>query len=295
MSRTRQADRRHALGHATCAVQLLAGAGLLTLMPSVMAESPFTQALEYAQPLSWVMLAAGLGVLLGQRWLGGRRAPAVGIADVVRSEARPDCAATVAACGRPDRPNRIDAGVLRRIPEQRFEAVVEALFAGSGCRVGTRSRIAEGGVDLWLQTEGASSPTIVVRCRQRAGRTVSIDEIRELERAMSAQGVRDGHFATTSLLTPDAIAFARSRGIRMHDVDGIVRMASRLAAAERQALLAAAAEDDRPAGRDRAAEPATAGAPDAKPARAAMRDAAPPACATVVQLPERFRASRAAA
>lgn len=289
MSRTRQADRRHALGHATCAVQLLAGAGLLTLMPSVMAESPFTQALEYAQPLSWVMLAAGLGVLLGQRWLGGKRAPAVGIADVVRSETRPDGAAAVAACSRP---NRIDAGVLRRIPERRFEAVVEALFAGSGCRAGARSRLAEGGVDLWLQAPGTSSATSVVRCRQRAGRTVSIDEIRQLERAMTAQGVREGHFATTSLLTPDAIAFARSRGIRMHDVDGIVRMASRLATAEFQALLAAATEDDLPARHDRAAQ---AAGPELEPTQAAMPDAAPAARATVVQLPERFRASRAAA
>lgn len=292
MSRTRQADRRHSQGHATCAVQLLAGAGLLTLMPSVMAESPFTQALEYAQPLSWVMLAAGLGVLLGRRWLVGKRAPAVGIADVVRSEARPDCAAAVAASSRP---NRIDAGVLRRIPERRFEAVVEALFAGSGCRVGARSRIAEGGVDLWLQTEGASSPTIVVRCKQRVGRTVSIDEIRELERAMSAQGVRDGHFATTSLLTPDAIAFARSRGIRMHDADGIVRMASRLTAAGLQTLLAAAAEDDRPAGLDRGAAQAQAAGPEAGPADTAGPDASETLRSTVVQLPERFRASRVAA
>lgn len=291
MSRTRHAHRRHALGHATCAVQLLAGAGLLTLVPSVMAESPFTQALEYAQPLSWVMLAAGLGVLLGQRWLGGKRAPAVGIAEVVRSDTRPDGAAAVSGCSRP---NRIDAGVLRRIPARRFEAVVEALFTRSGCQVSTRSQLAEGGVHLWLQARGASSSTSVVRCRQRAGRTVSIDEIRELEHAMTAQGVRDGHFATTSLLTPDVIAFARSRGIRMHDADGIVRMASRLTAGELQALLAAAA-DDLPAGDGRAAQPAQAAGSEAEPSTGARPDAAPPARATVVQLPERFRASRAAA
>lgn len=276
MSRTRHADRRHSLGHASCAVQLLAGAGLLTLMPSVMADSPFTQALEYAQPLSWVMLAAGLGVLLGQRFLVGKRAPTLGIAEVVRSEPRADDGAASAASSRP---SRLDAGVLRRIPERRFEAVVEALFARSGHQVRSRSQLAEGGIDVWLQSQGATGPTSIVRCRQRAGRTVSIEEIRELERAMAAHGVRSGHFATTSLLTPDAIAFARSHGIQLLGVDGIVRIAAKLAPTERQALLEIAAEDDAATG----------------PADTARPDAIPTALAPVVQLPERFRAIQAAA
>src|SRR5690606_28614775 len=128
-------------------VQLLAGAGLLTLMPSVMAESPFTQALQYAQPLTWVMLAAGAGVLLTQRWLGGKRVPSVGIAEAVRDRPLPESTATSTA--RPN-PSRLDSGVLRRIPEQHFEAVVKALFARSGYQAGSRRRLAEGGTDVGL-------------------------------------------------------------------------------------------------------------------------------------------------
>lgn len=282
MARTRLAARRHSLGHASCAVQLLAGAGLLTLMPSVMAESPFTQALEYAQPLSWVMFAVGVGVLLGQRYLGGKRAPTVGIAEVVRTETRPDAGAAGPASSRP---NCLDAGVLRRIPEGRFDAVVEALFARSGSRVRARSRLAEGGADVVLEPDGTAAPASILRCRQRAGKTVSIEEIRELERAMAAQGLRSGHFATTSLLTPDAIAYARSRGIRLLDAYGILRMAAKLTAADRQALLDVAADDDRPAECFRADEPARTGNP--VPATAQR--------ATVVALPERFRAGRVAA
>lgn len=264
MTRNRHAMRRQSLGHASCAVQLLAGAGLLTLMPSVMAESPFTQALQYAQPLTWVMLAAGAGVLLTQRWLGGRRAPSVGIAEAVRDRPFPENAAANTA--RPN-PSRLDSGVLRRIPEQRFEAVIEALFARSGHQVRSRTRLAEGGVDVGLEPRGAGERQAgILRCRQRAGRTVSIDDIRDLELAMASRGARSGHFATTSLLTPDAIAFARSRGIQLLDVDGILRMAAKLSAPDQQVLLTAAAEDDSVAAR-----------------------------ATVVHLPESLRASQAAA
>ena len=264
MTRNRHAMRRHSLGHASCAVQLLAGAGLLTLMPSVMAESPLTQALQYAQPLTWVMLAAGAGVLLTQRWLGGRRAPSVGIAEAVRDRQLPENAAANTA--RPN-PSRLDSGVLRRIPEQRFEAVIEALFARSGYLARSRTRLPEGGVDVELEPQGAGERQAgILRCRQRAGRTVSVDEIRDLEQAMASRGARGGHFATTSLLTPDAIAFARSRGIQLLDVDGILRMAAKLSAPDQQVLLTAAAEDDSVAAR-----------------------------ATVVHLPESLRASQAAA
>jgi len=291
MFRTRPAIRRHSLGHASCAVQLLAGAGLLTLMPSVMAESPFAQALQYAQPLSWVMLAAGAGVLLAQWWLGGKRAPSVGIAGTGSDRRPPE---SLARSANRSGPARLDSGLLRRISAQRFEAVAGALFASTGFRALAREPLADGGVDVWLEPQGAADgQASLLRCRQRTGRSVSIEDIRELELAMASRGARSGHFATTSLLTPDAIAFARSRGIQLLDVDGILRMAAKLAADDRQALLAVATEDDPAAdiGRavendrdDRAVETAQAVKPGVTPA----------ARATVVQLPERFRASRAA-
>lgn len=283
MSRTRHAIRRHSLGHASCAVQLLAGAGLLTLMPSVMAESPFARALEYAQPLSWVMLAAGVGVLLGQRWLGGKRAPTVGISGTMRD--RPVESAAPSAGN--SNPSRLDSGVLRRMPESHFDALIEALFAKSGYEVRYRTPLAEGGVDVGLEPRGAMGrQTSLLRCRQRAGKIVSIEDVREFVRAMESGGARNGHFATTSLLTPGTIAFARSRGIHLLDVDGILRMVAKLTLEDQQALSSAAAGDDRTA---KPASRAEDGTPAATP------DTALPARPAVVQLPERFRADRVAA
>jgi hypothetical protein len=294
MSRTRHAIRRHSLGHASCAVQLLAGAGLLTLMPSVMAESPFTQALQYAQPLTWVMLAAGAGVLLAQRWLGGRRAPSVGIAESGRDRS---CEQSAASATRSS-PARLDSGLLRRIPEHGFEAVIEALLERSGYQVRSRSPHPDGGVDVGLAPRGAGEGQAgLLRCRQRAGKTVSIDDIRDLEQAMLEQGAVTGHFATTSLLTPGAIAFARTRGIQLLDVDGILRMAAKLSAADQRALAAAAA-DDRAVAELRAATEARSAGPARQAGDAAMLarpDAAPASRASVVPLPERFRADRVAA
>lgn len=294
MSRTRHAIRRQSLGHASCAVQLLAGAGLLTLMPSVMAESPFTQALQHAQPLTWVMLAAGVGVLLAQRWLGGRRAPSVGIAESGRDRS---CEQSAASATRSS-PARLDSGLLRRIPEHGFEAVIEALLERSGYQVRSRSPHPDGGVDVGLAPRGAGEGQAgLLRCRQRAGKTVSIDDIRDLEQAMLEQGAVTGHFATTSLLTPGAIAFARTRGIQLLDVDGILRMAAKLSAADQRALAAAAA-DDRAVAELRAAAEARSAGPARQAGDAAMLarpDAAPASRASVVPLPERFRADRVAA
>jgi hypothetical protein len=229
------------------------------------------------------MLAAGAGVLLAQRWLGGRRAPSVGIAESDRDRS---CEQAAASATRSN-PTRLDSGLLRRIPEHGFEAVTEALLERSGYQVRSRTPLPEGGVDVGLAPRGAGEgQASLLRCRQRAGKTVSIDDIRDLEQAMLGRGAVTGHFVTTSLLTPGAIAFARTRGIQLLDVDGILRMAAKLPAADQRALAAVAADDH--AITDARAAPAAVRAPDACAGAPASR-------ASVVQLPERFRADRVAA
>lgn len=237
MIRTRYAQALDSRRRTTIATRLMAGGALLTLLPWVMAKAPGEPPLDMPAPLGWLLLAIGVIVLLRRPWRK-RTADEAGAEAVARST-NPAIRAGTAASTMSTAPRRLDAGILRRIDSWRFEAVIEALFARTGFETRSQTSGPDGDVDVWLYSRGVGGvPASMVRCKPRLDKRIVLDQLRELKTVMASRGVRRGHFATTALLAPDAIAFARSNGIQLLDVNGLLQMIAKLSVADQQALLA---------------------------------------------------------
>jgi len=251
MIQTRYAQALDSRRRTTIATRLMAGGALLTLLPWVMAKAPGEPPLDMPAPLGWLLLAMGVIVLLRRPW---RRPPKpahpnIATREVVAGSANSAARASAAVPAMPTMPampRRLDAGILRRIDDWRFEAIVEALFARTGFETRSQPHGPDGGVDVWLYSGSVEGvPASMVQCRHRVDKRTVLDQLRELKTLMTSRGVRRGHFATTSLLAPDAIAFARNNGIHLLDVSGLLQMIAKLPGADQQALLAVATDSGR--------------------------------------------------
>lgn len=247
MIRTRYAQALDSRRRTTIATRLMAGGALLTLLPWVMAKAPGEPPLDMPAPLGWLLLAIGIIVLLRRPWRKRAADEAgSGAAEVGARSAKPAIRADAAASTMSTAPRRLDAGILRRIDSWRFEAVIEALFARTGFETRSQAREPDGGVDVWLYSRGIGGvPASMVRCMHRLDKRFVLDQLRELKSVMASRGVRRGHFATTALLAADAIAFARSNGIHLLDVNGLLQMIAKLPVADQQALLAVVTDTKR--------------------------------------------------
>jgi hypothetical protein len=215
------------------------GGTLLTLLPTVMARSSAIGGLETAEPMGWLMLAVGGSIVAGRQWLAQQAPPAA----VLAPRQWPAQQAAAAPAMLPDHHRRLDAGVLRRLPAHRFCAVVEALFDCSG--FDTQRQAAEAGdVDINLAPRpGTLESASLVRCRPTADGRIDIDQVRRFEALLQARGLRSGSFVTAAPLTPDVIAFARSRRIELVDLNALLRMIARRPWTDQKKLLAAARDD----------------------------------------------------
>lgn len=289
-TQARRTRRRGADG-----VRLLVAGALLSMLPAVMASSRPAQGLESSEPLGWLMLAAGACLVLGRRRLARRAAPAAVLAPgatvssghaMVPAGTAPAPAVRGVDAEAPT-PRRLDAGLLRRLSGQRLCAVVETLFERRGFDIRRQPGAGPACVDLILNRDGQDREAAgIVRCLPAAGRPLDGARIREFSERLCAMGLRQGHFVTSALLTPETIALARTHGIELLDLDRLLRIAARMPSADQAALAAVALDDDAAIGTGAfptAPSPVHAG----RPIRTGN--------AVAVQLPGYLRAFRAAA
>jgi restriction system protein len=254
MSRRASRSNRQAARRAEYAVKLLLLGAAFVVVPLMLSATPLGKALGSLWPIGLLMMTAG-GILL---WLGRLDSPSDrsdASADL-RAPARPGGAHVVPiAAGRAKRSTSLEppaAGSVHTTPPQawstevfnemvdwrRFEAVVEALFAQAGFETKSQSHGADGGIDIWLYSRSQpGAPVSIVQCKHWSGRRVGVDKVRELRGVMAAHDIRRGQFATTSSFSDDAITFARSNGINLLDVDGLLQLIAQRTPQQQQDLL----------------------------------------------------------
>jgi restriction system protein len=107
--------------------------------------------------------------------------------------------------------------VLRGMSWQDLEMVVHAIYERMGYQSERRGgEGADGGVDVMLRRGGAIT---LVQCKQWRARQVSVNVVRELLGAVTAERATNGILVTCGTFTADAWDFARKHGIAL--VDGL--------------------------------------------------------------------------
>lgn len=267
MPRQMRAKRNSPRNKAEAALSLAALGLVLVLVPRLLGHSIIATMFRPFAPIGWLMLVGGsIGLWLLRRTReaqpGG--APAQPGSVPRRAPARPERPAPlverldatgrsvfepandpVAADGR-QRPTTWVPAVFAAIEWRRFEAVVETLFSQAGFVTKAQSHGPDEGIDVWLysknQADGA--PVSVVQCKHWQGKPVGVDKVRELRGVMAAKGVSRGQFATTSTFTPDAVSFAESNGIKLHDMSSLLRLIGSRTHEQQEALLSVALEGE---------------------------------------------------
>ncbi|MFV8605898.1 restriction endonuclease [Ralstonia pseudosolanacearum] len=107
------------------------------------------------------------------------------------------------------------AAVLRQMSWREFEGLIGQAFRVHGYTVTeTPEGGADGGIDLQLRK---GRDLFLVQCKQWQAYKVSVDAVRELHGAMSAQGAAGGFVVTSGVFTADARAFAKGKHIALVD------------------------------------------------------------------------------
>ena len=267
MQRSSKRENRAAQKRLAAAINVAVLGLAFVIVPHLPGQSVFTAMLRPLAPLGWLMLLGG-GLVT---WLLVRK-PNLAAVQTPRAQA----SASRRSRQLPTRPaplvERIDSaygsvfepiGIAgakqeRRTPTtwgpqvfaviewRRFEALVEALFAQAGFLTKAQSHGPDEGVDVWLysknQPDGA--PVSMVQCKHWQGKPVGVDKVRELRGVMAAKDVLRGQFATTSTFTSDAVVFAGSSGIKLHDGAGLLSLIATRSVEQQQALLDVALEGD---------------------------------------------------
>ena len=141
-------------------------------------------------------------------------------------------------------PTEWSKDVLAAIEWRRFEALVEALFAQAGFETHSQSHGADGGVDIWLHSKNADAPVAVVQCKHWQGKPVGVREVREFFGVMASHSLKRGTYATSSVFTGDALAFAKANGINAMDGDRLLQTICKRTAEQQAQLLKVATEGE---------------------------------------------------
>ncbi len=99
------------------------------------------------------------------------------------------------------------------LSHSQFEEYVAELFRVQGWRAKVTGGVADGGVDIRIEKDGARA---IAQCkRYRAGSKVNVKEIREFSSVLSRSGAAEGYFVTTSSFTGPALDWARKEPITL--------------------------------------------------------------------------------
>lgn len=242
------------------AFQLLFVGLVFALLPLFLAQSPIGLALKPIAPVGWLLVFIGTALA----WFARDRAsgatqgtgpsPTPGVrvntnetpADRVAAEIDNmlDAEKVPGSADTTPRPTAWSEKVFEVIEWRRFEALVESLFKQAGFATTAQSHGADQGVDVWLYAPTQpDKPLGLVQCKHWH-KNVGAKHVRELRGVMAAHDVRRGHFATTSMFTPDAIAFAKDNGINLLDVHALTSLIAKRSPEQQAALLDVALEGE---------------------------------------------------
>ena len=150
---------------------------------------------------------------------------------------------------RQNKPARLDTSrwsleLLRALEWKRFEIVCAAYFESIGFRARTARAGPDGGVDIHLYADGATTPGIIVQCKAWNAYKIGIKPIRELFGVMAKEKIAEGIFVTTSQFTSEALSFPEGDELHLWDGSELLRKISELPDDKKNVLLRVATEGD---------------------------------------------------
>lgn len=135
-------------------------------------------------------------------------------------------------------PTEWSLDVIRALEWRRFETLCQEIWKSRGHRCESTGKGADGGVDLLVYGKQNLEQCIaVVQCKAHVNGKVGVGKVRELYGVQKAQGVSLGILMTSGIFTDDAIAFAKSANMLLHDRERILVAVQAMPEAERQSLL----------------------------------------------------------
>ena len=235
---------------------LVIGVLLLTVVPNMLRSAWGPTIGQVLRPAGWVALMLG-AVLLVLNYFVQRANKAPTVEAPQRSVAPSTAPLSAKLAARkqavvpvaPPAPIGVQqqshwsAAVLAAIEWRRFEAVCEAFYAQAGLKTRSQSHGADGGVDIWLESQHMDKPRIV-QCKHWQGKPVGVREMREFFGVMAANGLKHGTFVTSSTFTTDALDFASANAIQVQDGAALLKLIGQRTPEQQAALLAVAYEGE---------------------------------------------------
>src|SRR5579859_3132032 len=132
--------------------------------------------------------------------------------------------------------------LLRALEWHRIELLAKAYFETLGIKAELTPFGPDGGVDIKLYSEDSAKPRTFVQCKAHTW-AIDVKQVRELYGVMSAEGVPEGIFVTTSTFTSDAKAFANGK-INLIDGEDLVHKLRDLPERDSQKLFQVATKGD---------------------------------------------------
>jgi restriction system protein len=115
-----------------------------------------------------------------------------------------------------------DIDSICALPWKQFEQLVGEVYRRQGYDVIERAGAGpDGGIDLELRSK---DQRLVVQCKRWRARTIGVELVRQLYGAMVGQEAHAAIFVTSGRYTPDAIAFASDKPIKLVDGQRLVHM-----------------------------------------------------------------------
>jgi restriction system protein len=234
--------------------------------PAFISNPVLHGALSGLRAIAWLLILVGIGLMVLLKATGDRQAGIEPRRSDSPSSPRPSqpaplrvvpsgspttdgratqAAATLGDASAPERPTAWSAAVFDVIEWRRFEALCEWLFGQAGFETKSQSHGADGGIDIWLHSKNyPDGPVKVVQCKHWSRKQVGVGEVRALLGSMTDRKVKRGIFATTSVFTDDAKAFARHNGIQLLDRRGLLELIAQRTPEQQQELLAVATQGE---------------------------------------------------
>lgn len=134
--------------------------------------------------------------------------------------------------------------LLRKLEWRRFEELCIGFFQLFGFRAESTRFGADGGIDINLYAEGATSPSTLVQCKAWNVYKIGIKPIRELRGMMAEKGVARGVFITSATFTAEARTFAATQNIVLIDGPEFIQKIRGLLPEQQKTLLELATQGD---------------------------------------------------
>jgi hypothetical protein len=134
--------------------------------------------------------------------------------------------------------------LIRDLEWKRFEELVKAFWIAKGYRAELTSPGADGGVDVMVYGPGTDRLFAVAQCKSRKNEQVGVAMVRELWGVVHHFRSPLGLFYALAGFTPDAVAFAQNKHLKLITGDELFDQIKALTEEQQLALLNEVCRDD---------------------------------------------------